>query len=302
MATVQEIKESLAKEVEKGEDSLSEESCRDMLEQLDKCNITMGVLSKSLIGTVVSKLKKHEVLGPLAKSLIKKWKQVAKDAAAAPDTASKNKAARRASNTSSGGTADDIPLANADEWEDLAPQRKSMCQKLHKFLGVHKRVLVKSGINAEAVDHLLVSRASEIESAITTKFANDNSRYADKARSLCFNLKKNAQLAEHVILGQVSADELVNMTSEQLASAEARKAREEGAKKLIDSKRLDWDQANEEKINEMCGIKGDLLQASLFTCGRCKSVKTTSTQKQTRSADEPMTVFVVRRTMNSCSW
>jgi hypothetical protein len=47
-----------------------------------------------------------------------------------------------------------------------------------------------------------------------------------------------------------------------------------------------------DKINEMCGIKGELLQASLFTCGRCKSVKTTSTQKQTRSADEPMTVFV----------
>jgi transcription elongation factor S-II len=35
------------------------------------------------------------------------------------------------------------------------------------------------------------------------------------------------------------------------------------------------------------------MTASLFTCGRCKSVKTTSTQKQTRSADEPMTVFVL---------
>ncbi len=43
----------------------------------------------------------------------------------------------------------------------------------------------------------------------------------------------------------------------------------------------------------MCGIKGELLKASLFTCGRCKSIKTTSTQKQTRSADEPMTVFVL---------
>jgi DNA-directed RNA polymerase subunit M/transcription elongation factor TFIIS len=30
----------------------------------------------------------------------------------------------------------------------------------------------------------------------------------------------------------------------------------------------------------------------LFTCGRCKSQKTTYYEMQTRSADEPMTVFV----------
>ena len=73
------------------------------------------------------------------------------------------------------------------------------------------------------------------------------------------------------------------------------KAEERNAtvKKLQDSRRLDWEQANEKKINDMCGIKGDMLKASLFTCGRCKSIKTTSTQKQTRSADEPMTVFVL---------
>jgi hypothetical protein len=241
LATVQGIKESLAKEVEKGDD-LSEESCRDMLEQLDKCNMTMGVLTKSLIGTVVSKLKRHDQLGPLAKGLVKKWKKVAKDAEAAKQT----KSERRASNASSQGSATaEAAAVDAEEWADLSPQRQTMCQKFHKFLGVHRKALVKSGINAEAVDHLLVSRASEIEGAITEKFANEKSGYADKARSLCFNLKKNQQLAESVILGQVSAEELVGMTSEQLASAEARKAREENAKKLIDSKRLDWEQANE---------------------------------------------------------
>jgi len=33
-------------------------------------------------------------------------------------------------------------------------------------------------------------------------------------------------------------------------------------------------------------------QDGFFKCGRCKSVKTTYYQMQTRSADEPMTVFV----------
>ena len=94
-------------------------------------------------------------------------------------------------------------------------------------------------------------------------------------------------------MGQISGTDLVNMSSEELASEEKRKEMEARKNKILDQNRLDWDQANESKINEMCGIKGDLLKASLFTCGRCKSVKTTSTQKQTRSADEPMTVFVL---------
>ena len=33
-------------------------------------------------------------------------------------------------------------------------------------------------------------------------------------------------------------------------------------------------------------------QDGFFKCGRCKSMKTTYFQMQTRSADEPMTVFV----------
>ena len=285
LVTVQGIKAKLEKEVGKGDD-LSTETCKDMLDQLDKCHMTLGVLTRSLIGTVVSKLKKHDELGPTAKALVKKWKKVAQDG----EANKAKKLERRTSNTSASAT-DDTPLADPEEWEDLSPGRKAMCQKLHKFLATHKKDLVKSGINEEAVDHLLVSRASEIEAAMTQKMP-DKAAYTEKARSLCFNLKKNGQLAEQVILGQVDANELLSMSTEQLASAEARKAREEGAKKLIDSKRLDWEQANEAKVNEMCGIKGELLQASLFTCGRCKSVKTTSTQKQTRSADEPMTVFV----------
>jgi len=250
LATVQGIKESLSKEVEKGED-MSAEAAKDMLDQLDKCKMTMGILTKSLIGTVVSKLKKHDELGPTAKSLIKKWKQVAKDAEAAKTQT------RRGSNSSTGSAAAaaaaaaaDVPLANAEEWDDLAPQRRGMCQKLHKFLGVHKTSLVKSGINEEALDHLMVARATEIEFNIHNKYSGKDD-YAAKSRSLCFNLKKNGDLAESVILGQTSPENLVDMSSEELASSEARKAREEGAKKLIDSKRLDWDQANEDKINEM---------------------------------------------------
>ena len=39
-------------------------------------------------------------------------------------------------------------------------------------------------------------------------------------------------------------------------------------------------------------MKPEIIADGLFKCGKCKSMKTTYTQAQTRSADEPMTTFV----------
>jgi hypothetical protein len=53
-----------------------------MLQRLESTNVTMEVLQTTLIGTVVSRFKKHPELGPLAKGLVKKWKAIAAAAAA----------------------------------------------------------------------------------------------------------------------------------------------------------------------------------------------------------------------------
>ena len=305
-ALILDLKKSLAKELDESpimDDSI--ERCRDILSRLDECEVDLDILSSTLIGTVVSKLKSHETLGPNAKSLIKKWKNVAKGGNAAKCAAatSKNpndnqsnsnavqssavavKSERRESLSSQNGSPE-------LEWAGLPSQRQTICQKLYEFLLTAKPDLIKEGVSMEAINHLVGPRAAEIEGSICRLF-QDRKAYSDKARSLAFNLKKNTQLCKDVLLGSIEADELVKMSSEQLASQETMKKRAEEARKVIDASRLDWNEANEDKINEMCGIRGDLLKASLFTCGRCKSTKTTSTQKQTRSADEPMTVFVL---------
>lgn len=313
LSTVEGIKASLSKLLP-GESLSPEdcEQCKDMLEQLDKCEVTLDILSKTLIGTVVSKFKANEEVGPLAKALVKKWKQVAK--AESPADATQQQQQEQGSSSASGSKAtakkaikkiekpakaerrESVSSATAEaeaEWAGLQPHRNTTVKKLHATMLAAKPSLVKQGINAGAVDHLAVERATDVEAKIHSKFPNDKTGYLAKARSLFFNIKKNVDLTTQILLGQIPADELVDMTSEQLASDEKRKEMEERARKLMDTSRLDWEQANEEKINEMCGIKGELLKASLFTCARCKSVKTTSTQKQTRSADEPMTVFVL---------
>merc|ERR1719491_2543809 len=75
---VQGIKENLSKELEGT--SYDTERCLDMLQQLSNCDITMKILSKTLVGTVVSKMKSHPELGPTAKGLLKQWKKIAKAA------------------------------------------------------------------------------------------------------------------------------------------------------------------------------------------------------------------------------
>ena len=298
LTTIVGLKASLAKllPVENLEAS-QVNTAKDLLKRLDECEMSLDLLSQSLIGTVVSKFKAHETLGPDAKKLVKKWKQIAKGngngksqsakAIAAASPGGKSGKMERRDSTGS------ATAAAEEEWSMLQPIRQTTCRKIHECLLTAKADLVKDGINATAVDHLAVQRATEVESAMQVKDGKDRTEYTGKARSLCFNLKKNKKLAGEVILGQISGTDLVNMSSEELASEEKRKEMEARKNKILDQNRLDWEQANESKINEMCGIKGDLLKASLFTCGRCKSVKTTSTQKQTRSADEPMTVFVL---------
>jgi transcription elongation factor S-II len=305
LSTVQDLKIALLKDLPADTD-VQVEHCLTVLQQLGDCEMTLEILTETMIGKEVSKLKNHEhvPLKNASKMLIKKWKRVAagasgdgggKAASTASASIKKVKAERRESSNSSA-SQNAAPSNPETEWMGLAPHRQNICKKFYSFLLAVQPDLTKDGMHIDAVNHLMAPRAAEIEGAMYDKFrnhGNSSSAYTDKARSLAFNLKKNRDLCQSVVLGRVSAKNLIDMTSEQLAPAATKLAREAEAAKLQDAKRLDWDQAHEDKINEMCGIKGDLLNASLFTCGRCKSIKTTSTQKQTRSADEPMTVFVL---------
>ena len=318
--TVLNLKQALEKELPvKADDPVVIERCRDILSSLNSCEITLAILTETLIGATVNKLKSHKELSSTAKALVQKWKKVAasdqsnstrtdtittkvnnddiKSEKRHEEEVDEDPSERRSSLksvTSHGENEDDDEDYNPElEWQGLPDQRSTICAKLYSILQAAQPALLKQGVSAQAVKHLTGPRTAEMERAIQKKFGSNRKGYADKARSLFFNLKKNQDLAVSLLLGQIEPQEIVEFTAEQLASDEIRQKRQETAQKLIDSKRLDWDQANEDKINQQCGINGDLLNASLFTCGRCKSVKTTSTQKQTRSADEPMTVFVL---------
>ena len=72
MATIKKIeliKQSMSKKVASGVETLSDddiETLKDMLQQLESFDVNLEILTKTLIGTIVSKFKKHEIIGPTA--------------------------------------------------------------------------------------------------------------------------------------------------------------------------------------------------------------------------------------------
>ncbi|XP_026679124.1 transcription elongation factor S-II [Diaphorina citri] len=122
--------------------------------------------------------------------------------------------------------------------------------------------------------------ATELEEAIYNEFKNTDNRYKNRVRSRIANLKdpKNPMLSRNYIFGAISASKLATMTAEEMANDEMKTLRNKFIKESIDDAQLATVQ----------GTKTDLLK-----CGKCKKRNCTYNQVQTRSADEPMTTFVL---------
>ena len=281
--TVRQLKEDLLKLQARPSGEGNTEKMLDILKRLDNVEMDIAILTETLIGATVSKLKSHNDgdLAITAKKGVKKWKGVAKASASNPAAAASAKKSNKPGQqpkraASSGSSSEQINLET--EWQGLPTLRVNICKKLHAIFVMSQSELSKD-LHPSAVKQLCVSRAGEVEAAINKWSKGAKPTYTEKVRSLVFNLKKNAPLRERVIMGEIPSGQLPKLSPEQLATEEKSKERNATVANMTDSRRLDWEQNNEDKINDMCGIKGDLFNASLFTCSRCKSTKTTSTQK-----------------------
>lgn len=122
--------------------------------------------------------------------------------------------------------------------------------------------------------------AEELEDSIFSEFRETNMRYKNRIRSRVANLKdtKNPALRTNFISGAITAQKLAKMTPEEMASDEMRKLRDKFVKEAI----------NDAQLATVQGTETDMLK-----CGKCRQKKCTYNQIQTRSADEPMTTFVL---------
>lgn len=98
--------------------------------------------------------------------------------------------------------------------------------------------------------------------------------YSDRLRSIYINLK-NKKLLVKLQKGQINGSTLAFMTHQEMNP--------DHWKELIDKKR----KRDENKYNNTQQASTDM-----FTCKKCKSKRCTYYELQTRSADEPATIFV----------
>ena len=98
--------------------------------------------------------------------------------------------------------------------------------------------------------------------------------YLDRLRTIYFNLKK-PELLEQIKNGEITPQTLAFMTHQEMDPAH-------------------WKELIERKTKRDASKFTTNLQAStdMFTCKKCRSKKCTFYELQTRSADEPATIFV----------
>jgi transcription elongation factor S-II len=98
--------------------------------------------------------------------------------------------------------------------------------------------------------------------------------YVDKLRTIYMNLK-NPELLQNIRNGEITPQSIAFMTHQELNPQR-------------------WKILIEQKIKRDASKFTTNIQAStdMFTCKKCKSKKCTYYELQTRSADEPATIFV----------
>lgn len=98
--------------------------------------------------------------------------------------------------------------------------------------------------------------------------------YIDRLRSIYINLK-NEEILKQIQTNQLLPQTLAFMTHQEINSSR-------------------WKQLIEKKLKLNANKYSNNIQAStdMFTCRKCKSKKCTYYELQTRSADEPATIFV----------
>eukprot|EP00658_Telonema_sp_P-2_P001051 TRINITY_DN10394_c0_g1_i2.p1 TRINITY_DN10394_c0_g1~~TRINITY_DN10394_c0_g1_i2.p1 ORF type:complete len:208 (+),score=54.78 TRINITY_DN10394_c0_g1_i2:877-1500(+) len=120
-------------------------------------------------------------------------------------------------------------------------------------------------------------RALEVEDAMNALAKFDQAKYKDVFKTLKMNLSRNEELKESVLERSLSCHELVRMDPKQMATKEHKD-------RLAGLIKESW------KAAQVADVP--MAETDEFQCGKCRKRRCVYFQKQTRSADEPMTTFV----------
>uniref|UniRef100_T1DLF7 Transcription elongation factor n=3 Tax=Crotalinae TaxID=8710 RepID=T1DLF7_CROHD len=255
----------IAKKMDKMVQKKNAGGALDLLKELKNMPMTLELLQSTRIGMSVNAIRKQstdEEITSLAKSLIKSWKKLLDGPSNDKESEEKKKESASSSQNS--------PEAREESTSD------SVRMKCREMLAA----ALKTGDDYIAIGADEEELGSQIEEAIFQELKNTDMKYKNRVRSRIANLKdtKNPNLRKNVLCGNILPDRFAKMTAEEMASDELKEMRKNLTKEAI-------------REHQMAKTGG--TQTDLFSCGKCKKKNCTYTQVQTRSADEPMTTFVV---------
>ncbi|PSN41752.1 Transcription elongation factor S-II [Blattella germanica] len=286
-----------------------QEQALELLKALQKLPVNLEVLTKTRIGMTVNALRKSssddEVIS-LSKTLIKNWKKFL----SGPNTPSGKDSA-----SSSKKPKEKEEKIKDNENKDKEKEKKMQTtfppasSNTTDAVRLKCRELLTTAVRGDGeVPEGCASPeelAEELEEAIYQEFKNTDMRYKNRIRSRVANLKdsKNPGLRMNFLVGVINATRLAEMASDEMKNL-----RDKFTKEAI----------NDAQLATVQGTKTDLLK-----CGKCKKRNCTYNQArflnfvflsmgvssgtrmylhmrllsrlsvQTRSADEPMTTFVM---------
>ncbi|KAI9840961.1 MAG: RNA polymerase II elongation factor [Sclerophora amabilis] len=254
-----------------------------ILENLKKnVSATEELLRSTKVGVVVNRQKQHpnKEVAQLASQIVSKWREDVKvKASPAKETngaAPKSSDGDAAANAGTSGSKITVPPDQRDWKKDKVDVKRTGNSARDNCLG-----LIYNGLcyMSEEAPTLVLKRACDIERAAMQEYGPETeSAYKTKLRSLFQNLKNksNPELRERILSGDISPERFVLMTHDELKSAERRA---EDAK------------IQKENMNKAMVAQAEKSVSTSLTCGKCGQKKVSYTEAQTRSADEPMTVF-----------
>ncbi|KAM9736366.1 transcription elongation factor A protein 3 isoform 2-T2 [Dama dama] len=308
----------IAKKLEKMVARKKTEGALDLLKKLNSWQMSIQLLQTTRIGVAVNGVRKHcsnkEVVA-LAKVLIRNWKQLL-DSPATPKR-EKGEERVKAKKKEKG-----LDCSNWKPETSLSPPRKKRVEEPKDRSNSSKSkaetprtpsspssptfapsvcllapcYLTGDSVRDKCVEMLSAAlkadddykdygvncdkMASEIEDHIYQELKSTDMKYRNRVRSRISNLKdpRNPGLRRNVLSGAISAGLIAKMTAEEMASDELRELR---------------NAMTQEAIREHQMAKTGGTTTDLFQCSKCRKKNCTYNQVQTRSADEPMTTFVL---------
>ncbi|XP_029912374.1 transcription elongation factor A protein 2 isoform X3 [Myripristis murdjan] len=301
MAKNQEV-ERIAKKLDKMVQKKNTDGAIDLLRELKNIKMSLETLQSTRVGMSVNAVRKQssdEEVQTLAKSLIKSWKKLLDGSDGKGEEKEKKKEGspvRSSSTSKDSGSSEKSSKKSESPPTPTSPTTPTTPTFTSRFTSFPPAPVTTDNVRTKCRELLVAALqtdddyktigvdcehlAAQIEDLIYQEFKSTDMKYKSRLRSRISNLKdqKNPDLRRNVLCGNISPERIATMSAEEMASAELKQIREALTKESI----------REHQLSKVGGTETDM-----FICSKCHSKNCTYTQVQTRSADEPMTTFVL---------